>query len=78
MHIISPLLYTFVHAVIALCWGNLLYTSNHSNNMSPLTAIAVLLGTAMAAIQIGALLDDLYEKLRAQDEKNAHKKHNTD
>jgi hypothetical protein len=73
MAALSPLLYIFVHAVLALCWGNLLYLGHSHETTTPLDAIAILLGAAMAAIQISAILDDIRATARAsQDEKNSH------
>lgn len=68
----SPMLYVFIHAVLALCWGNLLYLGNSHEAPTPLDAIAILLGAAMAALQFSAIIDDIRATVRAsQDEKNS-------
>lgn len=74
---VAPLLYIFVHAVLLLCWGNLLYLGHSHETTTPLDALAILLGAAMAAIQISAIIDDLRATDRASqdntpDEKNPH------
>lgn len=64
----SPLLYIFVHAVLLLCWGNLLYLGHSQTTTTPLDALAILLGAAIGAIQVSALIDDI----RTKNEKNPH------
>lgn len=68
----SPLLYIFVHAVLALCWGNLLYLGHSHETTSPLDALAILLGAAMATIQISAIIDDLRATARASRDNNTN------
>lgn len=64
----APLLYIFVHAVLLLCWGNLLYLGLNQTTRTPLDALAILLGAAIGAIQVSALIDDI----RTKNEKNPH------